>query len=243
MNPALYDLDGIVHRYDSRTVLTLDHLKLHQGEIFGLVGPSGAGKSTLLRFLNFLETPTQGLICFEGRRMNHERPVPLPIKRKITTVFQRPALLDRSVIENVAYGLKLRGQDNWQERAREALAQVSLDHIAHARTRTLSGGETQRVALARALVLEPEVLLLDEPTANLDPYNVALIEDIVTKSHTSKSITVVMVTHNIFQAQRVAQRVGFLLEGELIEVSDRDAFFNKPADPRTEAFIRGEMVY
>jgi tungstate transport system ATP-binding protein len=99
------------------------------------------------------------------------------------------------------------------------------------------------VALARAIVLEPDVLLLDEPTANLDPYNVGLIETIVQRINEQHKTTLVLVTHNVFQARRLAQRVAFLLDGKVIEVADADRFFTSPADPRTSAFVRGEMVY
>lgn len=243
MTKTLYYLEKVVKTYRDRTVLSVDNLELQRGEIFGLVGPSGAGKSTLLRLMNFLEPPTNGTIVFEGLRTSPVLPAPLALKRKVTTVFQRPALLNRSVIENVAYGLKVRKIPDWQNHTMEALNQVGLNHLANARTRNLSGGEIQRVALARALVLQPEVLLLDEPTANLDPYNVALIEEIIASSHRNKGLTVVIVTHNIFQAQRLAARVGLLLEGDLIEVADRETFFHNPSDPRTSAFVHGEMVY
>ena len=241
MSAPLYHLQQVVKQYQGRTVLSVDQLEVRQGEIFGLVGPSGAGKSTLLRLLNFLEQPSSGSVTFEGHLLDPIKPVPLPLKRKVTTVFQRPAMLDRSVLDNVAFGLRIRQIPDWQERTRVALDQVGLSHLMDARN--LSGGEIQRVALARALVLEPDVLLLDEPTANLDPHNVGLIEDIVTSSHAKNSLSVLIVTHNIFQAQRMADRVGFLLDGELIEVADREIFFNQPSDPRTLAFTRGEMVY
>lgn len=107
----------------------------------------------------------------------------------------------------------------------------------------LSGGETQRVALARAIVLDPHVLLLDEPTANLDPYHVGLIESILRDYNHKSRTTMIMVTHNVFQAHRLADRVAFLLEGRLIEVADTQSFFSNPADARTRAFINGEMVY
>jgi len=125
-------------------------------------------------------------------------------------------------------------------RVQAALERVGLGHLAHTRARTLSGGEAQRVALARALVLQPDALLLDEPTANLDPYNVGLIEDLI-RAH--GEMTVVLVTHNVFQAKRLADRVGLLLNGQLIELAATDRFFNAPIDPRTRAFINGEMVY
>jgi tungstate transport system ATP-binding protein len=115
--------------------------------------------------------------------------------------------------------------------------------MARQRARTLSGGEAQRVALARAIVLQPDVLLLDEPTANLDPYNVGLIEDIVQALNRQREATMVLVTHNVFQAKRLAHRVALLLEGQIVEVSDVETFFESPRDPRTAAFVRGEMVY
>jgi tungstate transport system ATP-binding protein len=118
-----------------------------------------------------------------------------------------------------------------------------MEKLAHSQVRTLSGGEAQRVALARALVIEPRVLLLDEPTANLDPYNISLIEDVVREVNNEKKTTVVLVTHNIFQAKRLANRVGLLLTGSLIELATSHDFFENPRDPRTKAFVSGEMVY
>jgi tungstate transport system ATP-binding protein len=115
--------------------------------------------------------------------------------------------------------------------------------LARQRARTLSGGEMQRVSLARAMILEPDVLLLDEPTANLDPYNVGLIEEIIRTLNEKQGTTLVVVTHNVFQARRLADRVGLLLDGRLIEVNAREPFFEQPQDERTAAFVRGEMVY
>jgi tungstate transport system ATP-binding protein len=172
-----------------------------------------------------------------------ERDVPIEIKRKVTTVFQRPLLLNRSVWSNVNFGLSLRSMRNSTERTRSALKRVGLLDMAKQRARTLSGGEAQRVALARAMVLKPQVLLLDEPTANLDPYNVGMIEDIVSSLNREEGTTLVLVTHNIFQARRLAQRVAFMLDGRLVEVADVETFFEHPQDPRTAAFVRGEMVY
>jgi len=160
----------------------------------------------------------------------------------VTTVFQRPLLLSRSVRDNVAYPLHLRGR-NGQERVDEALERVGLLPLARQAARTLSGGEAQRVALARALVVEPTVLLLDEPTANLDPYNVGVIEEIVQQLNAERGTTLVLVTHNVFQARRLASRVVFLLNGSVVEVADKEQFFAAPRDPRTAAFVRGDMVY
>jgi tungstate transport system ATP-binding protein len=145
----------------------------------------------------------------------------------------------------VAYGLKVRGQDKKivEQAVTETLERVGLIKLAHQSARTLSGGEAQRVALARALVIQPTVLLLDEPTANLDPYNVKLIEDIVAEENRQRGTTVVLVTHNVFQAKRLADRTSLLLEGRLVEIAATPTFFETPSDPRTAAFVRGEMVY
>ncbi|CAG0934131.1 Tungstate uptake system ATP-binding protein TupC [Thermoflexales bacterium] len=235
---TLYQLRNLQHRYGERTVLDLSALDIAHGEIIALVGPSGSGKSTLLRLLQFLETPTQGSLLFDGILSDHA--LPLEARRRVVTVFQHPALLDRSVFDNVAYGLRLRGVPYGPETIMAALGRVGLRDYARVRAKTLSGGEAQRVALARALVLNPIALLLDEPTANLDPYNVGLIEEIIRGHGTT---TVVLVTHNTFQAKRLADRVGLLLSGKLIELLPADRFFNAPLDPRTRSFINGEMVY
>lgn len=242
MKSAILSLENVEHRYGLRTVLRIPRLDVHPGEVLALVGPSGAGKSTLLRLLDFLEAPTSGRVLYQGRSYD-PRTAPLDIRRRITTVFQKPLLLDMSVRRNVAYGLQLRGERDSRHRQDAALEAVGLHHLAEARPRTLSGGEAQRVALARALVLQPEVLLLDEPTANLDPANVRMIENIVRTANQEQNVTVVIVTHNVWQARRLAQRVAFLYEGELLELAPADDFFNQPRDPRTAAFLHGELVY
>jgi tungstate transport system ATP-binding protein len=243
MTDIIYQLRDVTKVYDGNCVLNVKELNIHRGEIFAVVGPSGVGKSTLLRLMNFLEPPTTGSIRFLDATFSGQQDVPLALRRRVTTVFQRSVLLNRSVAANVAFGLWLRGQSRPQDVIEEALAQVGLAALARREARTLSGGELQRVALARAMVLQPDVLLLDEPTANLDPYNVGLIEDIALGINQRSGTTLVMVTHNIFQAKRLAQRVGFLLNCELVEVADVEHFFGNPRDPRTAAFVRGEMVY
>jgi tungstate transport system ATP-binding protein len=243
MNSPIYTLEQITKTYNGRKVLEVEHLSIQPGEILALVGPSGAGKSTLLRLLNFLETPTQGKISFHNNTFTAQNEIPLDLRRKVTMVFQRPMLLNRTIESNVKFGLELRGIRNAKERVHAALAEVGLDHLAHQKAHTLSGGEAQRVALARAIVLQPEVLLLDEPTANLDPYNVGLIEKIVLHLNQTHNTTLVLVTHNVFQAKRLAQQVALLLDGKVVEVSDTDTFFHQPQDPRTAAFVRGDMVY
>lgn len=238
-----YELRNLAKDYAGRRVLDVESLDIQRGEVLALVGPSGSGKSTLLRLLNFLEFPTAGTISFEGQRFQAGQEMPLELRRKVTTVFQRPMLLDRSVWDNVNYGLRLRGSNHSKGKIQVSLEEVGLAALARQRARTLSGGEAQRVALARAMVLEPDVLLLDEPTANLDPYNVGLIETIIRRINEQHGTTLVLVTHNVFQAKRLASRTGFLLEGKVIEVAQTGVFFDHPADSRTAAFVRGDMVY
>ncbi len=237
----IYRLEALRQVYGGRVVLDIDRLEVHAGEILALIGPSGAGKSTLLRLLNFLEAPAGGTITFLGETIVGGR-APLALRRRVTTVFQRPVLQHATVRANVGYGLRLRGlaADGAVE---QMLERVGLTALARQPARSLSGGEMQRVALARALVIRPTVLLLDEPTANLDPYNVGLIEEIIRSHNAEYGTTIVLVTHNVFQARRLARRAGLLLAGRLVELADAEAFFTAPADPRTAAFIRGEMIY
>jgi tungstate transport system ATP-binding protein len=240
MTPA-FRLESVRQRYAGRVVLNLAELEVRRGEILALVGPSGSGKSTLLRLLNFLERPTEGLIRYDGRHTDGER-TPLELRRQVTTVFQQTALQKASVRSNVAYGLRLRGQ-RVDGQVQGLLETVGLGKLADAPARLLSGGEKQRVALARALIFRPRVLLLDEPTANLDPYNVGLIEQIVRAENLDYGTTMVLVTHNVFQAHRLAHRTGLLLNGHLVELAGTKIFFSHPVDPRTAAFVSGEMVY
>ena len=242
MIEPVYVLKELQKSYGENRILSISRLEIQRGAVFALVGPSGAGKSTLLRLLNFLETPSSGEVSFEGQIFKDGLDMPLDLRRQVTTVFQNPVLLRRSLLENAAYGLRLRGEKD-MEKAEAAVEKVGLSHLMSRSAKQLSGGEAQRVALARAICIEPKALLLDEPTANLDPYNVQMIEEIVQRMNQEMGVTVVLVTHNVFQARRLAHRVGFMLRGEMVEVSPTAEFFDDPKDPRTSAFVRGEMIY
>ena len=243
MSEVAYRIRNLTKTYNGREVLNVETLDIQRGEVFAIVGPSGSGKSTLLRLLNFLEMPTSGSIRFGNYVTNGSGAAPLNLRRSVTTVFQRPVLLNTNVYNNVAFGLRIRGQRKHEKNIEEVLDRVGLAHLARQRAATLSGGEAQRVALARAIVVEPEVLLLDEPTANLDPYNVGLLEKITRELNREKGTTIVLVTHNVFQAKRLADRVGLLLEGRVVGVAPTEDFFHNPRDPRAEAFIRGDLIY
>jgi tungstate transport system ATP-binding protein len=158
-------------------------------------------------------------------------------------VFQRPVLLHGTVEENVSIGLRLRGERNTAGRVQAVLEHVGLGKKRRQQAVTLSGGEHQRVALARAMVLQPQALLLDEPTANLDPQNVALVETLVQQTQAELGSTVVWVTHNPVQESRVAERAILLLDGAVVEHSDTKVFFSDAATPRTQAFLEGRMIW
>lgn len=240
-SPDLYRMQELSKDYDERTVLQIDALSIRRGEILGIIGPSGSGKSTLLRLLNFLEPASSGELHFSGHIVPSNPP--LATRRQVTTVFQNPQLLNRSVSANVAFGLRLRGEKPDNGRVLRMLDRVGMSGLAHTPAYALSGGESQRAAVARALVLHPKVLLLDEPTANLDPYNVSLIESLISEQHRLYATTIVLVTHNVFQARRLAQRCALLLNGKLVEVGPTKTFFESPRDPRVASFVGGQMVY
>ena len=239
---SVYQLANVTKAYSGRQILNIDQLDIQPGEILAVVGPSGAGKSTLLRLLNFLEAPDSGSVYFHLQPVNYQN-VPLEIRRTVTTVFQTPALLSGSVTANLLFGLRLRGQNDGHKEVDEMLERFGLSALRRSPAHTLSGGEAQRVALARALILKPSVLLLDEPTANLDPYNAEMIESVIRGINQTHLTTIVLVTHNIFQARRLADRVALMLNGEIVETADTQTFFENPRDSRTRRFVRGEMVW
>lgn len=243
MADTVYRLQKLTKRYGSREVCRIDSLEIRRGEILGVIGPNGAGKTTLLRLLGFVEPQTSGKISFNGCHIGGAARLPLQERRKITMLFQEPLLLSATVRDNVRFGLRVRGDNDARGLVDETLNMVGLGHLAKAHASTLSAGEAQRVALARSLIIRPEVLLLDEPTANLDPYNVALIEGLIAAINRERGTTIVLVTHNIFQARRLSHRVLLLLEGQVVEVGSTEQMFSNPRDPRTLDFVRGEMIY
>jgi tungstate transport system ATP-binding protein len=237
---ALYRLESVQQRFGGRLVLDVETLDVRRGETLAVIGPSGAGKTTLLRLLQFLDQPEAGRLVFDGRAVDGD--VPLEVRRDVVSVFQRPVVLDRSVRANLEYGLRVRGRRGRQPEIGGLLEALGLASLAASNARALSGGEIQRVAFARALAVDSRVLLLDEPTANLDPRNVRLVEDMIRQRQAS-GVTVVLATHQIFQARRLAHRTALLLEGRVVEVAPTSDLLDHPADPRTRAFLTGDMVY
>jgi len=220
------------------TITAVDHVsfEVRTGEIFALIGPSGAGKSTLLRVVDLLEPPTSGQVCLDSLDLGSLRgPERLTAIKRMGIVFQKPVVFNRPVIDNLRYGLEIRGipKTEIEREVQLHLKILGLQDIYDRNALRLSGGEAQRVALARTLVCHPEVLLLDEPTANLDPKNVYMIEEGIKEANKKEGTTVIIATHNMFQAKRIAHRVGFMLSGRLVEVGSASEIFNRPKDPRT----------
>ncbi|ACB83924.1 ABC transporter ATP-binding protein [Natranaerobius thermophilus] len=240
---VIYNLQNISKTYSDKTVLDIDSLTIRKGEILGLVGPSGAGKSTLLRILNFIEHTDSGEVHFLGKVYNKDSLPDLHTRRKVTTVFQRPYLMTSSVYQNIIYPLKIRKQNYDSQRVEKIINKLGLTQLKNQRADKLSGGEAQRVSLARALIFNPEVILLDEPTSNLDPANVKIIEDMIADYRNEFNATVVMVTHNVFQAKRLATKVSLLYKGKIVEINDKDEFFTNPKHKVTKQFLSGDLVY
>ena len=212
-------------------------LKVEEPGITVILGPNGAGKSLLLRLAHGLVVPTEGTILWGGRPMDDE------IRRRQAMVFQKPVLLRRTSAANITYALGLRGiaRSERDSRARQALELAGLERHAFTPARVLSGGEQQRLCLARALSLDPEVLLLDEPTASLDPASTLAIERLLIGAK-HRGIKVIVVTHDVGQARRLAQDVIFLHHGRLIEHQPAGGFFEHPESDTARDFMAGGLV-
>jgi tungstate transport system ATP-binding protein len=215
-----------------RTIIEPVSLEIGAGPSTIILGANGAGKSVLMRLMHGLLAPSSGRIVWSGAEP----------RRKQAMVFQRPVMLRRSALDNVHYALQVAGERDAGSLALEALEEVGLRHLAHRAARVLSGGEQQRLALARAWVLHPEVLFLDEPTANLDPGATREIETVI-KAFDAAGTKIVMSTHNLGQARRLGDEVIYLHEGRVLERAPVAQFFPRPASAEAAAFIKGELPW
>jgi tungstate transport system ATP-binding protein len=201
------------------------------GEFYVFVGPNGSGKTTLLRILDLLDEPTSGKILLDGEPVDYSAKNKVALRRKIGMIFQQTVLFNMSVFDNVAYPLKVRGEDKHsiKQKVNATLEIMQLGGFEHKNALALSGGEAQRVAIAQALVTEPELLLLDEPTANIDPRNVSIVEEALSHVNREKKTTVIMTTHNMFQAENLAHRIAVLNEGKIELIGTFQEVFGKPS--------------
>lgn len=215
------------------------NLEIVGGKTITLIGTNGAGKTTLLRVMAGLEKQDKGRILFEGNETNEKE-----LRQIATLVFQKTVMFNRSVYGNLAYGLKIRGKKDSEikEKIDRELFAVGLRNFAKRKARKTSGGEQQRIALARAFLLNPRILLLDEPTANLDPNNAIVIERAITNRKKGDEI-IIMATHNLAQAMRLADEIIHIHNGRIVERSGPDEFFNNSRSEITRKFINGELEY
>jgi tungstate transport system ATP-binding protein len=241
---ALIETIGLEKKYGDHYALRSINLKIERGEKFVLLGPSGAGKTTLLRLLDFLDLPTAGSLLFDGVEIGHSAHHRLEVRRKISYVQQKPVVFDTSVYDNIACGLRWRHEKarTVAQRVDEVIEQVALADYKGRNARTLSGGEVQRVAIARALATGPEVLLLDEPAANLDPISTSKIEDVMARVIAERKITVVMATHDLSRGHYMASRMGVLMGGELAQVGSPGDVFGSPKNRQVAEFVGIENI-
>ncbi len=221
------ELRDVTKAYGSKIVLDTVNLQIHKGEILALLGPNGSGKSTMLKILAFIEKPSEGEVFFQGEKVNFNNTE--KVRLESTLVFQKTTVFGTSVYNNIAYGLKLRKvpKDTRDMEVKKALELVKLAGFERRDARKLSGGEQQRVAIARALVLKTKLLLLDEPTANLDPKNVSILEEVIETVNRESKTTIVMATHNISQARKLPHRIALMDEGKITEVGAPMEVFSK----------------
>jgi tungstate transport system ATP-binding protein len=224
---TLAEFKNVTKAFGDKIVLENVNLLIQTGEILALLGPNGSGKSTILKILAFLENATSGEVKFQDEAVNAKNTERL--RMHSTLVFQKTTLFDLSVRDNVAYGLKIRKvpKAEQDEAVREALRIVKLEGFEKRSACKLSGGEQQRVAIARALVLKTKLLLLDEPTANLDPKNALIIEEVIATVNRELKTTIVLATHNMFQAKILPSRIALINDGKITEVGPPAEIFGK----------------
>jgi molybdopterin-binding protein len=224
---VLAELKNLTKYYGPRMVLNHITMQVYEGEILALLGPNGSGKTTLLKVLAFLLKPDDGEIKFQGEiidEKNSER-----MRLQSTLVFQRNLLFNTTVFNNVAYGLRVRRVPKIEiaTEVTGALKIVKLDGFEKRSAKKLSGGEQQRVALARALVLKTKLLLLDEPMANLDPKNASILEEVIVTANRELKTTIVLATHNMFEAKTLPHRIGLINDGRITEVGSSADIFGR----------------
>ena len=237
MAETILSLRQIAVRYGGSFALDIDSLTIKSGELLALIGPNGAGKSTLLRVMGLLQNADAGTVEFAHGRADCR--TALSLRRRIATVFQEPLLLNESVYANAALGLRLRGtkRDEIDRRLRPWLERLKIAHLATRPARTLSGGEAQRTSLARALVLQPDLLLLDEPFSALDASGrEALLRDFQ-RIVKETGVATVLVTHDRNEAYALADRIAVLVEGRLAQVGSKDEVYSRPATEVVAAIV------
>src|SRR5690625_466303 len=248
---AIYETKDLhVYYADVHALKGID-LTIHKNEVTAIIGPSGCGKSTFLKTLNRMielnpGVRTQGTITYNCQSIFHPSVKVEALRTQVGMIFQKVNPFPKTIYENVAYGPKIHGIKNKklldeivETSLRDAYLWEEVKDRLHSHAYRLSGGQQQRLCIARSLAIEPEVILMDEPTSALDPKSTMMVEKLI--NHLKEKYTIVIVTHNMQQAQRISDRTAFFLDGEMIEVEDTETIFSSPSDERTELYIAGRF--
>ncbi len=233
-----FRVETLKKKYGEKPVLSIEQLSVSSGTFLGIIGANGAGKSTFLNLLAGLDQPSSGAIYYGD---NESTSPPL---NQMTMVFQRPYMMRTTVEKNIVAPLVWRGwsQKDMDSRATELMEDLGILHLRNQKAWTLSGGESQKVALARAISFRPKLLLLDEPTANIDPKSTSEIEHILRKINNQEQTTILYITHNLPQAKRLCKEILFLHLGQALEFSTNQKFFSESKNELTQRFLEGELL-
>jgi molybdopterin-binding protein len=236
---AFIETVNLGQKREKRDILKKVSLRVERGEVRALIGPTGAGKTTLLRLIDLLDEPAEGKLIIDGTDVYAAGKSKLEIRRRMAFVLQKPVVFNMSVFNNITYGLKWRGMDSdrIREKVERLLDTVGLAHYRNRNARTLSGGEMQRVAIARAIATDPEILLLDEPSANLDPVSAGKIEELIKTVIKRETMTVIMATHDMVQGQRLADKITVLVDGQVVQTGDPREIFSSPTNRQIAEFV------
>ena len=241
------DLHKEYYKDDKTSIKVLSNINfsVKKGESFVIIGPNGCGKTTLLRILGLLDLPTQGKILYrESDLTKTSRKEKIKYRRKISFVRQKPVVRNSTVFNNIAYGLKVRGMKyrEYNDTVMDMIDLVGLREMGNKNARALSGGEMQRVAIAMNFVIEPEIYLLDEVSANLDPMNIKLLEEFIMKIKQDKEKTIIMSTHDPIEAIKYADRIAVLNNGQITQIGTLNEIFTTPKDEFTALFVGYENI-
>lgn len=243
MSEDIITVCGLAKRYNKKEVVHPLDLSVKKGEILAIIGPSGAGKSTLMRMLDTIEPPSRGEMSIFGepvtKRSAHR------IRGRMGMLFQKTVLFDRTVAENVELGLSYRNipKNEREERTAAILEQLGLSRFAERGARTLSGGEGQRISFARVLVTRPEILFLDEPTANLDPVSTRILEEMIIRENRENKTTIIINTHDQAQGQRLADRIAVMMDGTFVQIGSADEVFYHPISGKVAKFVGIQNIF
>ncbi|WP_409227234.1 ABC transporter ATP-binding protein [Gudongella sp. SC589] len=231
-------IDSLTKKYNDKSVLDIPEMEFQEGCLWGILGPNGSGKTTLVRIVAGILDSCSGNVLYQGDKYSDS------IKKAMTLVFQRPYLIRSTVYENIAYPLRIRdiNEQEVSSRVNELIESFRIQSIRDQKAWTLSGGEAQKVALARALVFKPRILILDEPTSNIDPESIMLLEERILDYYRKEKPTILMVTHNIQQAKRLCNRIAFMNEGKIIDSGSPSEIFGPGAIPKIKEFIKKGLI-